>query len=527
MNNTDIYALAEYVRYTESMRGDWEPLWRELHTYTAPYKGFALDSTCIVHNNQKILDSTATRAINTAVSGLVSGIISPTRPWFRLRFTDTSINENAAARTWIDSLETTVRNVLLQSNFYQSMHSLFLELITFGSATLYIDKGTAYPIEYTCLRCGEFAWNSTTNNTIDTVIRRIKTSLMSLVKAFPQLSNNQAFHARLTKNPYEEILLVHIVMPSTHDNETSPYQSFLYEENTNLLIHEGTYHEFPFITARWDASSSSLYGYSPAMTLLPDIKLLQEMTKNQVNAIQKVINPPMKIPTTFKRPLNLVPGAPNYVDPHTEAAITPLYQINPDIPAINKKIEDIRNAIREGFFTNLFLLFAEHSTQMTAREVSERGAEKLLLLGPMIERYQNEILAPLLRRTMGVLYRDGLLPAIPSQLSHIPFHIQFSSVLSEAQYSYTANTIRHFLNDVATLSTMNNSVLNKINYSQIVDELALYNAIPSRIIAADEEISPPSVPAAPTIQNSPQQKKRDTFLSKLTNLYKKKTPPTA
>lgn len=476
------------VRHIESMRKPWEAIWRDIKHYILPHRGFALDSEEVSTQSTKIVDATATRALRITASGLLSGLTSPARPWFRLRFVNPEDGESSANRIWLDTVEEIVRNSLLQTGFYQIAHAMFTELIAYGSASIYIESHPIRDLQFYCLSCGEFSWAGDDSGNVDTVVRRYQAPIRCVAERFGTEKLSREHKELLQYNPYSLVELVHVVFPS-RNHKGMPFSSVTYvsSASTNTILHTGGYFEFPYIVARWDATSSSVYGYSPAMDTLPDVKMLQEMAKSQITAIHKVVNPPMKVPASFKTKLNLVPGGPNYVTATQNESITPLYQINPDVHALSTKIEDVRKAIKEGFFTDLFLLFHNQNAMMTAQEVIERSDEKLLILGPVIERHQTEILTPLLKRTIAILDRAGLLPQSPKGFDLTTCSIEYVSALAQAQKIHTGNTIRQMVRDVALLQTLDPSVAEKIDYTKVIEELAKCNSVPTRIINTEEE----------------------------------------
>ncbi|MDE7468983.1 MAG: head-tail connector protein [Desulfovibrionaceae bacterium] len=490
--STQLEDIQLLVRHIESMRGPWEEVWRDIKKYIIPHRGFALDNEEVSTHSSHIVDATATRALRITASGLLSGLTSPARPWFRLYFANPEDGESVENRIWLDSVEEIVRNVLLQTGFYQTAHAMFTELIAYGSASVYIESHPLRDIQFYCLSCGEFAWAGDDSGAVDTVVRRYQAPIRCVAERFGVDSLSREHRELLQYNPYSLIELVHVVFPST-DHRAMPFQSITYiaSTTTNDILHIGGYWEFPYIVARWDATSSSIYGYSPAMDTLPDVKMLQEMAKSQITAIHKVVNPPMKVPASFKTKLNLIPGGPNYVTATQNESITPLYQINPDVHALSTKIEDVRKAIKEGFFTDLFLMFQGKSSVMTAQEVIERSDEKLLVLGPVIERHQTEILTPLLKRTLAILDRAGILPPSPEGSNLHTCSIEYVSALAQAQKVHTGNTIRQMVKDIALLQTLEPTVAQRVDYAQVVEELAKCNAVPTRILNVEENTIPP------------------------------------
>src|SRR5688572_17893259 len=77
--------------------------WRELNDYIMPRRGrFTLsDRGKGERRSSKIIDSTATFAARTLSAGMMSGITSPARPWFRLGTPDPDLSEHASDKQWL------------------------------------------------------------------------------------------------------------------------------------------------------------------------------------------------------------------------------------------------------------------------------------------------------------------------------------------------------------------------------------------------------------------------------------------
>lgn len=493
----------------ERERRAWEPLWREVADFVLPR---CIDGTRkadeagdTTRRGPRIIDGTATRAVRILAAGMQGGLTSPARPWFRLRLADEDMEEAGPERRWLDVVERRLYAALARSNFYAAVHGLYTELAAFGSADMYHEADPQRVMRFSCLACGDFAWACDAAGRVDTVVRRLRMSARQMAQRYGEAHLSRRVRRMLRRDPERPVPLVHMVRPRVRraageggkatgggiGGVNMPWQSLTWEaEAAEGLLHEGGFEEFPHLAARWDVAGGDIYGRSPGMDVLPDVKMLQEMARSQLLAIHKVVNPPMRVPSGFKQRLNLIPGGQNYVTPGQGESVGPLYQINPDIGAVTHKMEDVRRAVREGFFNDLFLMFtAEGRSNITAAEVLERGEEKLLMLGPVIERHQSELLDPLLERTYGILRRGGLLPPPPPELAGRSMRVEYVSALAQAQRVVTAQAIRRFASDVSTLAGVAPQVLDKVDFEQAVDELAAIAGVPARVVRSDAEVA--------------------------------------
>ncbi len=501
MESDRLKQARETVAFLETQRAGWEAQWQDIAEYVLPRKGrfggTAASDAGGERRGGRIIDATATRAVRVLAAGMQGGLTSPARPWFRLRLADRDLMEFGPVRTWLDDVENRLYAALAGSNFYQSIHGMYTELGAFGSADLFHEADDERGMNFTCLTCGEYLWATGARGQVDTVVRRSLMTVRQLALRYGEDRLSRQTRRRLEKEPYGFVEVVHLVQPRCdrdivrRDCRNMPWASLAFEAggDSRDVLHEGGYEEFPHLCARWDVTGSEIYGRSPGMDALPDVKMLQEMAKSQLLAVHKVVNPPMRVPSGYKQRLNLIPGAQNFVNPNQSEALAPLYQISPDIQAVTYKIEDVRRSIREGFFNDLFLMFAgDTRSNVTAAEVMERGQEKLLMLGPVIERHQTEILDPLITRSFGILLRGGQLPPVPAELSGKEMHVEYVSSLAQAQKLSSANAVRQLTADVGQLASASPQVLDKVDFDQCVDELAAIAGAPARIIRPDDAV---------------------------------------
>jgi hypothetical protein len=227
---------------------------------------------------------------------------------------------------------------------------------------------------------------------------------------------------------------------SKKDALNMPFKSCYFElasESDELLMESG-YRKFPAYVPRWDVLSGDVYGRCPGMDTLGDIKQLQHQQKRKAQAIDKMVNPPMVAPTSLKgKPSTVLPGQTTYVDPMQGGqGFVPAYQVQPRISELQVDIAEVQNRIQRGFYADLFaMMINSDRRQMTATEVVERHEEKLVLLGPVLQRINVELLDPLLDDVFEYALEAGLLPEPPEALAGEELEVEYISLLAQAQSS--------------------------------------------------------------------------------------------
>ena len=142
------------------------------------------------------------------------------------------------------------------------------------------------------------------------------------------------------------------------------------------------------------------------------------------------------------------------------------------------------------------LVNAPQST-MTATEVMERHEEKLLMLGPVIERQFYELLNPVIDRTFSVLMREGKIPPPPQELieeakrqgdDKMDLKVEFISLLAQAQKIVATRAIDAVTTYALNVAQVKPDVLDKLDVDQAMDEYASATGAPPNIIVPDDMV---------------------------------------
>jgi hypothetical protein len=229
-----------------------------------------------------------------------------------------------------------------------------------------------------------------------------------------------------------------------------------------------------------------VFGRSPAMTALPDIKMLQEMMKTTIKAAQKVVDPPLLVPDDgVLGPVRTIPGGLNYYRASSGARIEPLLT-GGNIGISYEMMTDLRDRIRTTFF--LDQLQFQGAPRMTATEVVERTERTLRLLGPTLGRLQSEFLGPMIERIYGVLSRAGRLPEPPESIAEQELKIEYVSPLARAQRQSETQGIMRTLEFIGPIAGMDPQAAQVIKGADTVRHIAELNGVPPMLLKSNEEL---------------------------------------
>jgi hypothetical protein len=270
------------------------------------------------------------------------------------------------------------------------------------------------------------------------------------------------------------------------------YISYYICLTSRMIMSEGGYNTFPYAVSRYVTAPKEIYGRSPAMTVLPDIKMINEMSKTVIRAAHKIVDPPLLLQEDgVLQAFNTRPGALNYggVDDQGRQVVQAL-QSNARVDIGMDMMEQRRKVINDAFLITLFQILVD-APAMTATEAMLRAQEKGALLAPTMGRQQSEMLGPLIERELDILARSGILPPMPEALAERggDVEIQYVSPLNRSQRAEEGVAILRTLEAIAPIAQLDPSVMMRFNPDAIVKELAEINGVPAKILRSDEEIA--------------------------------------
>lgn len=505
MPETDRSRYLSRFKSLKTERSDWDAHWCELSEHFLPRTGrFA---TSDVNRNKKrwnaIYDSTGTRALRTLSAGMMSGMSSPARPWFRLAIPDTELMEHTPVKLWLNEVTKRMREVFARSNTYRALSTVYEELGLFGTASSIVVPDFEGVIRHYPLTAGEFALATDNRREVCTMYREWDMTVSQVVREFGLANCSQT-----VKNLYENggkgldswVTIAHCIEPrydrdnSKKDSVNMPWASVYFEMggDDRKLLRESGFKEFPVIAPRWAVTGNDVYGYSPAMEALGDVKQLQHEQLRKAEAIDYMTKPPLQLPTSLmNQQVNRHPGGIVFADqPQAGGGIRPLFETQLNLQHLLIDIQDVRERINGAFFADLFLMLAnDNRSGTTATEIAERHEEKLLMLGPVLERLHNEMLDPMINVTFNYMLGGGLLPEPPEELQGMDLQVEFVSTLAQAQRAVGVQSVDRLLGTVGAVAGLRPEVVDKIDADQIIDAYADMLGVDPSLIVADDKVA--------------------------------------
>ena len=459
-----IEKLIKRYQKAEERKQQWEPHWQECYEYAFPQRENICRSAMMNIDGGKknihLYDATAPDAVDQLASSLLAELTPPWAKWFGLTAGPELLLEEASQVAEVLNKTT---EVMLQnfehSNFAVEIHQCYLDLIVAGTACLMFEEasiGEASAFRFYAVPLREIALEESADGKLESTFRSSKIRIDDIKVRFPDVEIPERWLELNRQDSDYRLNLIEAVIPQNGKFGTSGYEytAFVWNENCgtedNLILKEGIFATSPFINFRWLKAPGEIYGRSPVMKALPDIKtankVVELILKNasiSVTGIWQADDDGVLNPANIK----LVPGAiiPKAVG---SKGLTPL-EAPGKFDVSQLILENLQKSINHALLADR--LSQVNSPTMTATEVLERTAEIARILGASFGRLQAELLTPLLKRAFLILRRRG--DVMNFDLDGKIVDLQYKSPLALLRAREDVNNISEWLNLVNSLGT--------------------------------------------------------------------------
>lgn len=502
----------------KASRQPWEDHFTDLEQHFLPRRGgFSSDPANKAESdrgkrlNRKMLESTPMRALRILKSGMHAGVTSPSRPWFRIQPVDPDKRERPAVKKWLSKVEYEMRRVLSRGGLYNMLHTGYGDLGVYGTEAAIIEDKGDIDLRGIQLVPGSFWLGMSGEDYIDTLYREFGMSLGQVVGKFvfkgnPRGEPDWDVVPHRIKKMYDDgdigkmVTVCQLIMPRMErderrmDKSNKPIASQYWlkdddrADSMKKLLANSGYNRNPISASRWETAGHEVWGRSPAMEALPDTKELMSVMRDLAEMRKRLNRPPMNAHTDLRNSrFSLLPGSVNFMaDP--DKGLRPAFQTDPRFDAINEQKAELKDSIWSAMYADLFMMISNLDRRMiTATEIDERREEKLIALGPVLERLHFEKLTPLVKRVYQRVVDSGIAGPAPQELDGEPLEIDFVSMLAQAQKAVATGSMERFAAYVGNVAAAKPGVLDKLDEDQAIDEYADMIGVPPGVVRSDEE----------------------------------------
>lgn len=499
--SVDLKHLSQIFAGLKKERSGWENLWRDIRDYEVPDLGCFEGET--PHDGgkryQRLYDAEAAEAADIMAAGLLSGLSSPSRPWLRLTTMDPDLDESPDVKQWLADIQQAMLMQFAKSETYNSLHRSYLELTAFGTACSIIQRHPENVIDMLNLTVGEYWLACDPYGRVDTLFRRLSMTVKQMVQRFGLDAVSNDVRKCLRDNPFERRNIIHAIVPRVDrdimkaDKLNKPFASVYWEEGreNDPALEESGFDEFPALCPRWLITGSSVYGRGPGAKALSASKSLQRLHNRLATLTDYLTNPPVQYPTKHRAFLDMYrPGGRIPVDPSDNEAIRTAWEVRMDPALIDALIERRRQEIQRYFKVNIFqMIAASQDGQRTATEIEALNQEKIMVMGPILERLHTELLDPLVSNAFALMVKANKIPPAPESMYGKELSIEYISVLAEQQKASSVSGILNTVQQIGLIAQLRPEVLDKLDADKAVDLLADMNNVPPSMIVAGQQVA--------------------------------------
>lgn len=517
-------------RYRDIMRErkQHEKPWGEIGRYFFPMRPrLFTPKSKKERGNSQILDNSPIMALRTLTSGLLAGMASPARPWFDLKG-EGSFEATDEEKVWLRVFRDAILATFDRSNFYQELGSLFESAGAFGTGAMLVLPDQKSGIRCQALPIGSYAIAQDHSGRVDSFVRDVPMTVRQVVAEFGEENLSKKTERLAKEGRWEDMVHVrHCVWPKPRGEKSAwSYLEYYFEAPGNAgdgsetptwngsvedvglddssYLRSSGYYEFPLIVCRWERNSEDVYGTnSPGLSSISDVKQLQSMVRRFTNAAEKTLNPALIVdPQLEGAPISLQSGAVTFGTEGAEGA-RPLHEVRYDFASTQQMIVETRSRIREAFYTDIFLMLLGDSraTPPTAEEVRAREREKMIMLGPVLERFSDEVFTPLIERVSGMLFRrsepnwafglPALIPEPPESIlsGESPVRVEYTSEVAAAQKMSNVGFVERWLQQIGGLSELDPRALQIPDFDAVARAMAESLGVDPRLVRTPQSVT--------------------------------------
>lgn len=475
-----VEGLIKQLQELELEKQEIASVLQEIAEYFQPEKASFFGAVRQAAERLKIFDSTPEEALDILAAALQTLLTSPVHTWFSISLVLDSEDVSEEVKEWLSR----VQDLMIakfnseDSGFHSAVHELYLDLPAFGTGAFFTDEFEG--IRFQCIPLNEIVIAENARGVIDTVFRSFEMTARQVVEKWPKGASAEI--QRMAKDcPQRKIKIIHAVFPRKNYVEGSkkskdlPIASVYFEVQTKKILNESGYHEMPYMVPRWSKSSGQVWGRGPGHKALPDVRVLNELSRSEMIAVDKASDPANILPHDgFLTDFDSSGGALNYhrgTGDIREKIMT--MGSDADLVAIGNSIVRKQDSIKRKFLNHKLQMVG--GPQKTAEEVRAILKEGMTILGPVLGRMQPEFLAPLISRVFSIMLRNGELPSVPEELQGQDLRIQYVSPISRAQKETDADAVKQAFAYLAPFAQIDPSILKNFDLHAIArDSQELY-----------------------------------------------------
>lgn len=489
--------IKNIVAKKKSDRSNWEVLWQDVTDYIFTRKNNVIKSRVPGEDLQfNLYDNTGPQSLELFAGMMMSILFNTEEPWFEHTAGDEDLDNQEHIRSYLQKVTRVVHNVLANSNFYNEAHEMLLDLGSVGTNIFGIEEDEEDIVRFFAKFIGEGYIGEDARGKVDEVYLVYEYTARQLLTEYGMDVLPKEVKKALEKDAEKKFTMIVAIYPVSRKNKKPNTKGHTYyshhvmpEENAELRV--GGFESFPYPTPRFSKATGEIYGRSPAMVALPEVKVLNKMVEITLAASEKVMDPPLQAPDDgFITQINTFPASISFYRAGSNDRIEPIFN-NAQVDFGFQMIEQKQNKIRDAFYINQMMLPQKSGNPNTAYTDSQHVEQSMRFMGSFAARMQKEMLQPTIDRVTDICFKRGLLKKseIPKELQGKNFRVKYTSFIARAQRVGTLQNIMRFYASAEPLVQADPG--NRFYFSGAggIRTIAAILGTPQQLLNSDEDVA--------------------------------------
>ena len=448
-----LYKRADGLRAKRSSVLD--PQWQQISQYFWPdMSDINTEKTENTENwFDRIYDTSPVRASATCSVGIRNWVTPSTEPWldltppYNLQKAGTSLNPRLNriskpagepaddsgmddATKWTAELSTQILQWFSESSLYSVIQPFNRSACTFGTSLMYMDKGKETTFTFEQFKIGTYCIAENDEKIVDTVFRWFKLTVRQAMQRFGEDDLTPKMKKAIKSEKWdEEYKFIHCVYPNSEkqDGAIGPdgmaFKSIYMAEDEKKIVMEGGYEEMPYFCLRWSrwGSENFVWGCSPGFEVLAEARQINYVTQYNDALVELKAYPRVFVPDSVDGNVEMAAGAATVLkaDDMARNVKPEEWMTKGETGEVMEMLARKEKAIDDAFFVSTFKALSQLGdkiTESTYGAIALLQGEKLDQFTGTFDQYRTEVINPLVRRAIGIAYRDGLLKDPPQSL---------------------------------------------------------------------------------------------------------------
>jgi len=406
--------------------------------------------------------------------------------WFGFEASEYEDNNDTAIAEWLSKATRITHKEIWRSNFMREMLAAIRSMVVFGTGVISVESAKrTKELVYRAYHVGDICFQENSKGVIDTVFRDICYTARQAVQEFgkktPAKIKEAAEDASRANKKFD---FIHCVHPNA-DFNSKKINSFRFKsvwiyKKDKVEVKTENFKSNPYFVMRFTVAPGELWGRGPIIELLPEIRMLNQMRVDYIEASELANHPPMIVEDdgVIGQPVTEARGV-IYIRAGAEKPTA--WNTGGNLPVTRQDLEDQRDVIREGLFQNIFQTLEGVKNVSSATEANIRKQDGMIIVAPVVGAVQKEGLDPIIVRSLSLIPAKKLPPA-PRKFE---FDIVYQGRLALAMSALTADAIELWMAKWAPYATL--GVFDNIDIDKASRISALAGSVPAEVLV-DEEL---------------------------------------